>query len=82
MLHSLAFILLAIAKTPKKPLGERARRLDEVDERWSLLMVQIQAGDKQALRQLFVEIEPSIVTYCCRRANYLGIPEEVLQQSL
>ena len=41
-----------------------------------------QKGDKESMRTLYQEISPVILAFCRKRAGYLGIPEDALQESL
>ena len=41
-----------------------------------------QKGDKVAMSTLYQEISPVILAFCRKRAGYLGIPEDTLQESL
>lgn len=52
------------------------------DQRWGDLMVGAQNGNEEDFRRLFQEISPIILAFCKKRAGYLGIPEETLQESL
>jgi RNA polymerase sigma-70 factor (ECF subfamily) len=45
-------------------------------------MARGQAGDADALRELYSEIAPVLRRYCERRAGYLGIPDEASQSAL
>jgi RNA polymerase sigma-70 factor (ECF subfamily) len=67
-----------MSETLKKQLTP----IEADDERWGNLMVGAQAGNEDDFRDLFNEISPIILAFCKKRAGYLGIPEEALQESL
>jgi len=52
------------------------------DKHWGALMAESQAGDKEAFQCLLTEISTVIERFCLKRAGYLGVTEDVVQETL